>query len=83
MGKAVTVYTLAWDNDGGCGCEVFATQSARDEALREALASYLHDQLSANLTLPDLLERLERDDFVNGARYARDAHTLKIPAHAA
>lgn len=79
----MTVYTLAWDNEGGCGCEVFATQTARDEALREALASYLGDRLSANLTLRDLLERLERDDFVKGARYARDAHTLKIQAHAA
>lgn len=80
MSASITVYSLAWDNEGGCGCEVYATPLERDTALRRALASYLRDQQSAELPLDTLLEKLDRDDFTGGARYTRDSHVIELSA---
>lgn len=36
----IKIYTLSWDGDDGCDCELYSTRAARNKALREAIESY-------------------------------------------
>jgi hypothetical protein len=78
VANSITLYSLAWDNENGCGCDVFATPTERDDAFRTALASYLSEQRTAELPLEELLDMLGRDDFTGGARYARNSHVIEL-----
>jgi hypothetical protein len=78
---SIELHSLAWDNDNGCGCEIFASPEQRNEALREALLSYWKGPETGELTLDYLLDRLERSDFTDGARYVRGTHTIDLAAH--
>ena len=81
MGQKVHVFSLAWDNENGCGCEVYATEYERDATFREALVSFLKRPTidEKELTLDALIVRLEQDDFTDGARYTPDSHIVEIP----
>ena len=78
-------HTLSWDNENGCGCEVYQSAAERDEALREALLSYLDERkrrhlgleiAPTSLTLPQLLALFEESDFTDGARFTCSKHTV-------
>lgn len=83
----IQVYTLAWDNDGGCGCEIYATREARDAALRESLLSYVTnpsiaiDGRTFDFTLLDtetLAKLLDSTGRLDGARYASGVQSIDI-----
>lgn len=82
------VFTLAWDSDGGCGCEVFSTLEARDRAFRDALLTYVNHRIRSSAdTLEELrklpanclAEELDARGCLDGVRFALDVQTVDFP----
>lgn len=75
----IKIYTFAWDNDEGNGCEVYTTLQARNDALRAALMTYVdtsspyidrhgNDIDLTSLEIGDLYSQLSDDNELRGAR---------------
>lgn len=81
------VYTLSWDTDAGCGCEVFLSSETRDASFREALLTYATPALRErvgmvddlrNAELPKIVETLDQFDCLDGVRFSCGSQVLKL-----